>query len=367
MEKTKTNAAAGITAAAPQRIERFTACTYGVHGRDGSISFIELERVSGYAILTTREIAPRQLDAEGRPFQSAEAHKYVVSDGQAAFDALAAVILKHGMMNWGKQEALRSPRPEDAIRQDEAGLSSLRMQVNGRTTTVLGTPALPSPGVNALLEIREILKSFADPAKETPPKTVQVNGRRVKTVSGTGNSVGAGAVLNYEGKLWWAEEGYVGRYEMTPANLAAVQRSGDAGEPHQKVFLEIRADGTLHLKMDDRYALDGKLREEALWQIMRTGTVGSRRVDLGDLPVEAMEEDELRAAGVQLEALEDEVGCDDLSDQAGGRLAAGILLRAAPEPHPGTFEGWNFRLTRENLGEALCSSQKHKKTKHRRR
>ena len=76
-------------------------------------------------------------------------------------------------------------------------------------------------------------------------RTVKIHGEDRKTIRGTGNLSGYGAVIDYEGKNWWDVEEYSGAsFSLRPEDVSV---DSDV----QNVLFEITEDGSVKLTIDE--------------------------------------------------------------------------------------------------------------------
>ncbi len=95
----------------------------------------------------------------------------------------------------------------------------------------------------------EVRSANLDDPRDNPayaPRTVVWFGNEVKLVPGTGtaHADGSYAEIDYEGKDWWIEEGFVGRWTLDPDEPTA------APNPPERALLTVREDGTVLLVLD---------------------------------------------------------------------------------------------------------------------
>lgn len=93
----------------------------------------------------------------------------------------------------------------------------------------------------------DIISIYAVDNYEIKPKEVTIHGKKYKTVRGTGNFVGTGALIDFNGENWWEVEGYVGHYELTEK---AKKEYPDENMLDAEVILDINKDGSLVLVID---------------------------------------------------------------------------------------------------------------------
>ncbi|MBQ6586879.1 MAG: hypothetical protein IJH83_08780 [Coriobacteriales bacterium] len=232
--------------------------------------------------------------------------------GVEMFDQLTALINESDCLNWRYYDQKYIETVDDLEIEVE-------IRLGGRTYE-FGTDRMPMGGIEWLRCMRDTCLGYQSDEAEVKPFEVTINGRTYHTVPGTGNSVGAGAIIDFEGEDWWEVQHYVGHYEMTDAaNAVAAQASSSSSFQNAQfsnVSLDISADGKLTLNVD------GDVRELKL--------------------------SETRGYGVYATA-----SGDSFFDYYQG---AGLAPGADPErflefhmraqPHPETFQGYSFVLER---------------------
>ncbi len=101
-----------------------------------------------------------------------------------------------------------------------------------------------------------------------PEITGYVHGKKVKLVPGTGNTANVGAEVNFEGKLWWVEEEFVGEFETTDKAFSIAEEKYGYDYNLGKAWIKIDEKGNFEMKIEgDEKEYIGSLDETRLYQV----------------------------------------------------------------------------------------------------
>lgn len=178
-----------------------------------------------------------------------------------------------------------------------------------------GTNHMPDKnGIEKLHSIRDMILAEVGEDNEIKPFTVVIGGKEYNTVSGTGNIVGTGAIIDFGEDKWWQVMGYVGRFELTDTAREWIDGNGNRiANIYDMAYIEIKDDGSLELKVDD-IEQSGNVDPEVGYGVWAT------------------------ALGRGLEM------CFEEGDGIEENSLLHIMMQ--PEPVPGTFEGFDLVLER---------------------
>lgn len=197
--------------------------------------------------------------------QSYEKVRYVVREtGGGSRQYYTDNQLLFELYDYLKSEDMENWRYLDAAQAEEDVVIQVEIRVGGRMRD-FGSARMPVGGIEKLRRFRAIAAAYEDERAETKPFTVTVGGKKYRTVRGTGNSVGAGAVIDFGSDKWWLVEGFAGHYELTAqAREAFAERDPGRMPPYSAAILDLEKDGSLSLQVGDdapyRTAVDAERR-----------------------------------------------------------------------------------------------------------
>lgn len=127
---------------------------------------------------------------------------------------------------------------------------TVECRVDGRTVS-FGTRRMPEQGVEKLQALKAIILSYLTDENEQKPFTVTVAGKTYSTVRGTGNSAGDGAVIDFNGELWWEVEGFTGTYALTEQAAGFSRQKLDTSyAEYGSASFTVSPDGAVALTVD---------------------------------------------------------------------------------------------------------------------
>lgn len=180
-----------------------------------------------------------------------------------------------------------------------------------------GTDHMPdADGIGKLHTIRDMLLSATSDDTEVQAFTVTINGKEYRTIPGTGNVVGTGALIDFGDDLWWEVEKFTGHFTLTEESLNMTEEvSSSHPVTVKQAYADILADGSIHVVVDN-LEFTGTLDSERGWMIWATALDHSMYL-----------------------TFEDKNGEEDAPKY--------LHIRMQPDPVPGTFPGVEIILERQ--------------------
>lgn len=138
-----------------------------------------------------------------------------------------------------------------------------------------GTDHMPDRnGLEKLHTIRDMLLGATNEDNEIKAFTVTINGKQYRTIAGTGNIVGTGAIIDFGDDKWWQIEHFQGHYELTKASLEKTPQVIYAGPGlYDNASVDILEDGSLRVVVNDS-EFTGSVDMERGWQVRATALRG---------------------------------------------------------------------------------------------
>lgn len=185
-----------------------------------------------------------------------------------------------------------------------------------------GTNHMPdADGIGKLHAMRDMLLSATSEEAEVQPFTVTINGKEYRTIAGTGNVVGTGALIDFGDDLWWEVEKFTGHFTLTEESLNMTEEVSSSHPVTVKnAYADILADGGIHVVVDD-LEFTGTLDSERGWMVWATAL---------DHEMYLCFEDKNQATSEGEDA-----------------VPKFLHIRMQPEPVPGTFPGVEIILERQ--------------------
>lgn len=193
-------------------------------------------------------------------------HQYYPK-GHEVFDELSKKIDAFDMLDWGYLDT------ED-VEKAEGTEIKITARIVSRDYT-FGTQRMPKGGIDLLHELKDIALSYGKDDDEIRTFTVEINGKTYNTVSGTGNSVGTGAEIDFGEDKWWEVEHFTGRYELTEKAIEVMKKemgtSGVDFVEYDTAFFEITPDGQITFQAGDEELYEGTVDAARLYGCYATG------------------------------------------------------------------------------------------------
>ena len=223
----------GTTAVQEQALQ---ACELTVTGKDGSRRTMSLERRDKEQGTVTLRLQAGKDKAE---------QVLTGTCGETPFKSIVSLVKDLGLSSW-QTLPLRSDYAGDHYR------ASLRLQFTNGELKFATNQQLPPVQDYVFYQVYTCLQYYVAGytanlpyplGANRPRDTVEVHGREVPILAGSGEPYLTNAILDYGDRKWWVEEGLVGSYTLVPGGCESVGKVKTAA-------LQIGADGAITLAVN---------------------------------------------------------------------------------------------------------------------